>query len=101
MKLMVTPTPVPQPTKVGAALTYESAIGPLLNSKCAACHGEGGAKGVVLTSYQKVMASVTAGKPADSLLLKVQTGANPHFGQLSPDESELVTKWITNGSPEK
>jgi hypothetical protein len=44
---------------------------------------------------------IIAGQPADSLLIQKQTAAQPHFGQLTPEELELVTKWIEAGAPEK
>jgi mono/diheme cytochrome c family protein len=105
LKLLVTPTP--QPTKVSGTLSYETVIGPLFANRCATCHGEGGAKGVILTSFSKVMAggqggaNLIPGKPTESLIIKIQSGAAPHFGQFSPDELELLSKWISNGAPEK
>jgi hypothetical protein len=30
-----------------------------------------------------------------------QTGEQPHFGQLTPQELELVREWIEAGVPEK
>jgi len=46
-------------------------------------------------------AVVLPGDPQASLLVKKQSGAQPHFGQLSPEELELVTEWIQAGASEK
>ena len=36
-----------------------------------------------------------------SLLVQKQSGAQPHFGQLTPEELTLVIDWINAGAPEK
>jgi hypothetical protein len=41
------------------------------------------------------------GKPDESLIVQKQSGSLPHFGQLTPDELELLIAWITAGAPEK
>ena len=63
-------------------------------------------KGLDLTSYQTMMAGsedgpvIISGDPDGSLLVQVQSGATPHFGQLSPDELAIITEWILAGTPE-
>jgi len=111
------PTPIPtatpqggQPTQASgsgsADPTYDSQIGAIFQSKCAACHGTTGMKGLTLTTYAGVMkgssdgAVIVPGNPDESLLVKVQS-AGGHPGQLSPEQLTLVKQWITAGAPEK
>jgi mono/diheme cytochrome c family protein/nitrate/TMAO reductase-like tetraheme cytochrome c subunit len=112
------PTPQPTPTKVVAQSTSQATaapvssgpvtfaqIGPIFAGKCVACHGENGKKGLSLTSYAKVMMGgedgpvIVAGKPDDSLLVKIQTTGHP--GQLTSDELSLLKQWIAAGALEK
>ncbi len=101
------PTPTPQPLPTGGALTYEATVGPLLQSRCGSCHGENGLQGLTLTTYSGLMAGgkdgpvVVPGDPKNSLLVQKQSGSLPHFGQLTPDELQLVVQWIQSGAPEK
>jgi hypothetical protein len=44
---------------------------------------------------------ILPGDPEGSLLVQKQQGDQPHFGQLSPEELELVTQWISAGAAEK
>jgi mono/diheme cytochrome c family protein len=105
-QLPPTPTPVPT-TSSQAALTYNGAIGPLLQSRCGACHGETATKGLNLTTYATAMAGgddgpvIVPGDPQASLLLQKQSGEQPHFGQLSPEDLERVSRWIEAGAPEE
>lgn len=95
-----TPTPVPV---VASALTWDGYVGPLLASKCVACHGVLG--GLSLASYadmQKGSQSgpvVDSGNAANSLLVtKIAGGTHP--GQLSDDELGKLKDWIDAGAPE-
>ena len=98
------------PTQVAAAAgnapTYRSAIGAIFQQKCAACHGSGAMAGLNLTTYATAMKGgkdgpvIAPGDPTNSLLIKKQSGATPHFGQLSATELQLVTDWIKAGAPE-
>lgn len=103
----LTPTPIPAtatPLPVAAsALTWDGYVGPLLASKCVACHGVLG--GLSLASYadlQKGSQSgpvVVPGDAANSLLVtKIEGGAHP--GQLSDDELGKLKDWIDAGAPE-
>ena len=49
------PTPTPAPVQTGGALTYDDTIGPLFEARCGSCHGDGGIKGLNLTTYQTAM----------------------------------------------
>jgi nitrate/TMAO reductase-like tetraheme cytochrome c subunit len=100
------PTPTPAPTTSGP-ITYDNTIGPIFVTRCGGCHGAGGIQGMNLTTYQTAMAGsvngpvILPGNPSGSLLIQKQSGAQPHFGQLTPDELKLVTEWIQAGAPEK
>jgi hypothetical protein len=60
-----------------------------------------------LTTYQTALtgsvngAVIIPGNPDGSLLVQKQSGDQPHFGQLSPEELKLVIDWILAGAPEK
>jgi len=101
------PTPTPSPLNLTGPLTYDATIGPLLKSRCGACHGENGIQGLNLTTYQGAMQGGTTGPaiiPGDavgSLLVQKQTGSLPHFAQLTPEELTLVIDWINAGASEK
>lgn len=94
--------------EAGAQLTYQDTIGPLLQASCGSCHG--GASpvlGMDLTTYATAMQGsangsvILSGDPQNSLLVAKQSGEQPHYGQLNPDELQLVIDWITNDAPEK
>jgi mono/diheme cytochrome c family protein len=103
------PQPVETPAiSAGAPLTYQDSIGPLLQARCGACHGGASpVMGLDLTTYTAAMqggangAVILPGDPENSLLIVKQSGEQPHFGQLNPDELQLVIDWITNNAPEK
>jgi len=104
------PTPTPEPTPpppIEGVVTYENTIGPMLSQRCSSCHGSSNAiQGLDMTSYESLMAGsnnglvVIPGDPENSLLIQKQIGEQPHFGQLTPEELELVIEWIVNGAPE-
>jgi len=101
------PTPTPMPTPAGESITYANTIGPLLQARCGSCHGSAKIQGLDLTSYQTALAggqsgpAIIPGDPQASLLVQKQSGAQPHFGQLTPEELDLVVNWIAAGAPEK
>lgn len=106
LKKYVTVTPVPTVPSAGetpAPVNSFASVQGLFN-KCTACHGENGQKGVNLTSYEAVMkggtdgAIVIPGQPDQSVLVKVQSGTTPHFGQFTPDELAQIIAWITAGA---
>ena len=98
----VAPTTVAPPS--GEA-TWAGSMGSLLTARCGACHGEGGIQGLDLTTFQTALAGGVSGVviiPGDaqaSLLVEKQSGDQPHFGQLTADELELVIAWIDAGAP--
>jgi len=100
------PAPTPAPLPSGGPLTFEATIGPMLAARCADCHVKTSIEGLNLGSYQSTMAggnsgaAVVPGNAQASLLVQKQTGERPHFGQLNPEELELVIQWINAGAPE-
>jgi len=90
-----------------AGLTYDGAIGLLFQNRCAACHGASATMGLDLTSYATAMAGskngpvIVPGDPQGSLLVRKQSGDQPHFGQFSAKELQRVVDWIKAGAPEK
>ncbi len=100
------PTPAATPIPLTGEATYEAVIGPLLQSRCGACHGPSGIQGLDVTTYATLMAggasgaAVVSGNTDASLLIQKQTGDQPHFAQFTPDELDLLREWITAGAPE-
>jgi len=92
------------PPVASGKLTFVKDIQPLFQAKCAACHGSMG--GLTLTTFESIMhggasgPAVTPQDPAKSLIIKKMT-AGGHPGQLTPEEIELVRKWIAEGASEQ
>ena len=93
-------------TASSGAPTYDSAIAAIFTDRCSKCHGSAAMAGLNLTTYATALkggkdgAVIVPGDPASSLLIKKQSGATPHFGQLSASELQLVMEWIKAGAPE-
>jgi hypothetical protein len=89
------------------ALTYDGAIAAIFTDRCGKCHGSSAMAGLNLTTYAAALKGgkdgpvIVPGDPENSPLIKKQTGATPHFGQLSASELQMVMDWITAGAPEK
>lgn len=105
LKKYVTPTPAttqPPTPPVPGEVTYAQIAG--LFNKCTMCHGQSGQKGVDLRNYQSIMAGgasgpiVVPGYPDISLLIKVQSGNMPHFGQFTDAELAQLIDWIKGGA---
>jgi nitrate/TMAO reductase-like tetraheme cytochrome c subunit/mono/diheme cytochrome c family protein len=100
--------PVEEPPSLpsGGALTYTDTIGPLLQARCASCHGENGMNNLNMTTYASLMQggttgpAVIPGNAEESLLVLKQSGEKPHFSQLSQEELDLVIQWINDGAKE-
>jgi uncharacterized membrane protein len=114
---VVPPTATPAPTLPPAAtaapgetaapttaVTYTDTIGPILQSKCSACHGESGTAGLTLITYAGIMKGssdgpvVVPGNADNSVIVNVQKGTHPV--NLSPDELNLLIAWINAGAPQ-
>jgi nitrate/TMAO reductase-like tetraheme cytochrome c subunit len=101
------PTPQPEGTPIGAGpLTYTETIGPMLQSRCGACHGDGGMRGLNMTEYSTLLAGgvsgpvILPGDPDNSLIIAKISGEEPHFAQLTLEELKLLRDWISAGAPE-
>ncbi len=113
-----TPSPTPAPTTEASAggeqssaaspVTYQT-LQPIFQDKCGSCHGDPSSamKGLSLITYADLMKGgeegpvVKPGDPENSLIVKIQSAADAHFGQLSTDELALLKKWIQDGAAEK
>jgi mono/diheme cytochrome c family protein len=86
-------------------LTYEATIGPLLTTKCSACHGKAASGGLTVTSFADLMkggkdgAVIIPNDSANSLLVKIQSAK--HYLNLAAAELDLIKQWIDAGAPER
>jgi hypothetical protein len=102
------PAPEPEPIEPNSGPpTYDNAIGSLFEMRCGSCHGQDGIHGLNLTTYETALAGadseavITPGDSANSLLIQKVAGEKPHFSQFTPDELDLVIRWIDNGAPQQ
>jgi nitrate/TMAO reductase-like tetraheme cytochrome c subunit len=100
------PTVTPEPSGgASGALTYEATIGPLLTTKCSACHGKAASGGLTVTSFADLMkggkdgAVIIPNDSANSLLVKIQSAK--HYLNLAAAELDLIKQWIDAGAPER
>ncbi len=101
------PTTAPSPTVVTAP-SFAKDIAPILQTRCAACHGNYG--GLDMSTYDRLMNSgdhkpvIIPGNSDSSLLIqkvrKQQTiGMEmPPGSPLSPDEIDLLVRWVAAGA---
>jgi hypothetical protein len=87
-------------------LTWANDISPILQAKCAACHGANASGGLNLSTYADALEGGNSGPaviPGDSdhSVLVIKQLAGGHYGQLTPDELALVIEWIKADAPEK
>lgn len=100
-----TPAPIPD-IEAADEITYDSVIGQLLENRCGQCHSDEGVAGLNMTTYDTLLTGSNSGPviiPSDaeaSVLVEVQSSENGHFGQLSPEELELMIDWINAGALE-
>lgn len=88
----------------GVARTYEGTFAALFNGRCATCHsGPNAEADLDLSSYETILAGqvLIPGDPDASLIIQRQSQAEPHFGQVLPDELEALHDWIADGATEK
>ena len=119
VQVFVPQTPTPAPTQTAtlpptdvtpltpvSLLTWEAAIGPLLQEKCGTCHGVSALGGLNLATYADAMSggisgpAILPGDSANSLLVTRQLEGG-HPGQLTPEEIIQVIEWIEAGALEK
>lgn len=95
----------------GGAIDFEKQIQPILDNKCTTCHSGSIKKGRLdLSSLEglvkggKAGTSVVAGKPKESLLIKLSgrtdAPAMPPKDEepLTPEELALLTAWVAQGA---
>lgn len=100
--------PPPDVPEIGEGpLTYNGVIGSLLEIRCGACHGATAVQGLDLSTYGAALKGSTTGAvilPGDaenSPLVVRQQESQPHFGQFSTEELDLIIQWITEGALEE
>ena len=100
------PTTDSTPGTPASSLTWDNAIGAMLQAKCGTCHGAAATAGLNLTTYADAMKGGSSG-PAiisgdaanSSIVQKQQAGGHP--GQLTPEEIAQLIEWIDAGALEK
>ena len=104
--LPTSPSTESTPSVSTSTLTWDNAIGALLQDKCGLCHGAAATAGLNLSTYADALKgsnsglAIVPGFDANSLIvIKQQAGGHP--GQLTPDELAMVIEWIKAGAPEK
>ena len=88
--------------QIASASDFESAVLPIFEQRCVACHGDAPQAGLRLGSLSQVMqggesgAAVVPGSPERSLLLaKVISGQMPMGGERLPEaEVDAIRRWI-------
>jgi hypothetical protein len=102
-----TPAPATEPPAGGGAVSFAADILPVLESRCAGCHGgQRTEEGLNLLSHAGVMAGsengqvLVAGDAANSKLATlVAEGKMPKRGpKLTPDQVQLIVDWINGGA---
>jgi uncharacterized membrane protein len=111
------PTPTAEPSATAAPTTEGSTapattvtwrdVGPIFAGRCIMCHGAAlASKGLELDTYANALKGgadgpvIAPGDAVGSILIVVQS-AGGHAGQLSAEESAVVTAWIEAGALEK
>ena len=104
------PAPIPSPASATESetvqnLTWTDSIGPILQTKCGACHQANSITGLSMDSYADLMNGGTDGPvvvPTDSDGSKIVTllSAGGHPGTLDADELNALIEWIKAGAPE-
>jgi len=109
------PTETPLPTQPGTAstpspvvssLTWDNAIGAILQNQCSTCHGALASGGLNLSTYADAMKGgasgviIVPGDSTNSLLFIIQQPGD-HFGNLTSEELAQVVEWINAGALEK
>jgi cytochrome b subunit of formate dehydrogenase len=97
----------PTPSTADTAVTWDSAVGPLVTQKCLMCHGAAASGGLNLSTYADAMKGgnsgiiFTSGDSANSLMIvKFESGKHP-YAELSPEELTLIKAWLDAGALEK
>jgi formate dehydrogenase subunit gamma len=92
------------PSASTSSLTWDNAVGAILQNKCGMCHGTSG--GLNLSTYADTMKGgasgviIVPGDGANSLLFIIQQPGD-HFGNLTSEELAQIVEWINAGASEK
>jgi hypothetical protein len=84
-----------------AQVDFATSIHPILVTRCAPCHsGPRPQAGFSVESRQAVLRAITAGKPAESLLVRrIKAGEMPPTGgKLSDSQISNIENWIAEGA---
>jgi mono/diheme cytochrome c family protein len=105
-------SPAPAPAAVAASVpSYARDIAPIIQANCVTCHGAGGHGGWSASSYELMMNTgrnkpvIVPGNPNESLMIQKVTGKEkigssmPPFGPLTPEEIDLLIRWVAAGAP--
>jgi hypothetical protein len=100
---VVTTVDVSFGVKTATVAKFSQVYADILQPKCVACHGAGGAGGVSLNSYAGVAKVVKAGNAAQSALYISVSGAAPSMplggNPLSSADLQELASWINSGAP--
>jgi len=84
-------------------VSYRCDVKPIIDRRCLGCHGTRG--GLTLATYEDIIKGGTKGKvivPGDSksssLIDSVENGKMAVLSSLTPDEEDIVKKWIDEGA---
>lgn len=88
--------------------TYDDTFATLFDGRCVSCHsGPNTEADLDLSSYEAMLnggkngPALVPGDPANSLIIRRQSEAKEHFGQVLDDELEALEAWIAAGAPEQ
>jgi tetratricopeptide (TPR) repeat protein len=85
--------------------TFSRDVAPILFSKCSVCHHAGGAAPFSVLDYETVrqhatlIADATKKRLMPPWKFEPGTGEYVGFDPLTPDQIEVIQRWVANGSP--
>ena len=92
---------------LGQQVSFTKSVRPVLAERCAPCHNDRNASGKVSLASVAAMTkagALVAGKPDESLLVKVISGDRPRmpkFGDpLKAEQVDAIRRWIAAGAPD-
>ena len=110
--LAANPPPPPQaPSDSGATpngkATYQDSLKAIFDNVCGSCHtGSSGMANLDLSTYQSILNGNSSGKGVvpgdlDNSIIFAKQDAGGHYGQMTPEQLDLLKTWILAGAPEK
>ncbi|HEY7313212.1 MAG TPA: DUF1553 domain-containing protein [Gemmataceae bacterium] len=99
----------PQPARAADEADFRTQVAPILEQNCLRCHGKKSPRGGLSLMTAASLAAggdsgpvVVAGKPDESLLIEMVSGAKPKMPQkgapLKPQQIAVLKKWIEQGA---